>query len=70
MGKSLLKDAESMGYDLTKREDIDEFLKVYNKDKEKKFLQQDQVKIAGPGRNDPCPCGSGKKYKKCCGENR
>jgi SEC-C motif-containing protein len=27
------------------------------------------VKRAGPavGRNDPCPCGSGKKYKKCCG---
>ena len=22
-----------------------------------------------PGRNDPCPCGSGKKYKKCCGLN-
>ena len=22
----------------------------------------------GPGRNDPCPCGSGKKYKKCCGK--
>lgn len=22
-----------------------------------------------PGRNDPCPCGSGKKYKKCCGKN-
>lgn len=22
---------------------------------------------AGVGRNDPCPCGSGKKYKKCCG---
>ena len=21
------------------------------------------------GRNDPCPCGSGKKYKKCCGSN-
>lgn len=20
-------------------------------------------------RNDPCPCGSGKKYKKCCGKN-
>jgi uncharacterized protein YecA (UPF0149 family) len=19
------------------------------------------------GRNDPCPCGSGKKFKKCCG---
>ena len=22
-----------------------------------------------PSRNDPCPCGSGKKYKKCCGKN-
>ena len=26
-------------------------------------------KVAGKkvGRNDPCPCGSGKKYKHCCG---
>ena len=24
---------------------------------------------AEPGRNDACPCGSGKKYKKCCGAN-
>jgi hypothetical protein len=23
---------------------------------------------AAPGRNDPCPCGSGKKWKKCCGK--
>ncbi len=23
-----------------------------------------------PGRNDPCPCGSGKKYKHCCGRNK
>ena len=22
------------------------------------------------GRNDPCPCGSGKKYKKCCGQDK
>ena len=22
-----------------------------------------------PGRNEPCPCGSGKKYKNCCGAN-
>ncbi|MHC4758661.1 MAG: preprotein translocase subunit SecA [Planctomycetota bacterium] len=29
-----------------------------------------QIKIDAPkvGRNDPCPCGSGKKYKKCCGK--
>jgi len=27
------------------------------------------VAVKKPGRNDPCPCGSGKKYKKCCGRN-
>ncbi len=27
------------------------------------------VKPKKIGRNDPCPCGSGKKYKKCCGAN-
>ena len=28
--------------------------------------------VNGPkiGRNDPCPCGSGKKYKQCCGKNK
>ena len=34
---------------------------------------QKQPKTASPdgkiGRNDPCPCGSGKKYKNCCGRN-
>ncbi len=32
---------------------------------------QETVKHSGPviGRNDPCPCGSGKKYKKCHGKN-
>ncbi|OUU21431.1 MAG: preprotein translocase subunit SecA [Planctomycetia bacterium TMED53] len=28
-------------------------------------IRNDQPKV---GRNDPCPCGSGKKYKKCCGK--
>jgi preprotein translocase subunit SecA len=30
-----------------------------------------QIKLEHPkvGRNEPCPCGSGKKYKKCCGKN-
>ena len=27
------------------------------------------VVVKKVGRNDPCPCGSGKKYKKCCGQN-
>lgn len=28
-----------------------------------------KIDTANIGRNDPCPCGSGKKYKKCCGAN-
>ena len=41
----------------------------------RKELYKDQrssttvVKPPKIGRNDPCPCGSGKKYKKCCGRN-
>jgi uncharacterized protein YecA (UPF0149 family) len=31
-----------------------------------KTVRHDGPKV---GRNDPCPCGSGKKYKKCCGAN-
>jgi SEC-C motif len=26
--------------------------------------------VPGPGRNDPCPCGSGRKTKRCCGQQR
>jgi len=29
-----------------------------------------KVRKTGRGRNDLCPCGSGKKYKKCCGKPR
>lgn len=32
-----------------------------------KFVQAKSAKTVG--RNDPCPCGSGKKYKNCCGRN-
>jgi uncharacterized protein YecA (UPF0149 family) len=28
------------------------------------------IKEKEPGRNEPCPCGSGKKYKKCCGASK
>jgi uncharacterized protein len=31
--------------------------------------RRDQARVSSkvPGRNDPCPCGSGRKYKRCCG---
>ena len=36
---------------------------------DKKIARKPIVKAVKVGRNDPCPCGSGKKYKKCCGMN-
>ena len=45
-------------------------------EEQKKELYKEQKKSGtvakGPkiGRNDPCPCGSGKKYKHCCGRNK
>ena len=35
----------------------------------KEVKKQPVQKPKKPGRNDPCPCGSGLKYKKCCGRN-
>ncbi len=48
---------------------------------EQKIEREEAPKITGTnkdaevektkiGRNDPCPCGSGKKYKNCCGRNK
>lgn len=45
--------------DEEKRQEIE---KAYKKSKT-------VVKPPKIGRNDPCPCGSGKKYKNCCGRN-
>jgi len=36
----------------------------------KQRLSGTVIKEKTVGRNDPCPCGSGKKYKKCCGANK
>ena len=41
----------------------EELKKLYKEQKESGTIRKEK-KI---GRNDPCPCGSGKKYKKCCG---
>lgn len=40
-----------------------EIKKEYNKSKI--YINENPI-----GRNDPCPCGSGKKYKKCCGKDQ
>jgi preprotein translocase subunit SecA len=61
---------------------VDEIEEMFQR-KKKRELEQARMAGAGDmqtvqqvvrsgekiGRNDPCPCGSGKKYKKCCGAN-
>ena len=51
----------TIGLELDKPEDITD-LEI--------LLDTPKTKIAEKkvGRNEPCPCGSGKKYKKCCGK--
>ena len=46
--------------------------KIFSEEKLKELYREAKKAntiVKGPkiGRNDPCPCGSGKKYKKCCG---
>ncbi len=55
-------------YELEEWEDI--FDEEKRKEIRKEYMKSKTV-VKGEkiGRNDPCPCGSGKKYKKCCGKN-
>ena len=48
-----------LGIEPDKSEDISDLERLLNPPKP-------QVKNFDVGRNDPCHCGSGKKYKKCC----
>ena len=48
--------------------------KIFDEDKKKALYREAKkantvIKGKKVGRNDPCPCGSGKKYKFCCGKN-
>ena len=42
--------------------------KITTNDSEDKVEKKKPKKTKKVGRNDPCPCGSGKKYKNCCGK--
>ncbi len=54
---------------------LEEWNKIFDEDKQKELYKEQKssttiVKGAKIFPNDPCPCGSGKKYKKCCGAAR
>lgn len=46
---------------------LKEFRKLANEIIEERERPPEPVSAGSVGRNDPCPCGSGLKYKKCCG---
>jgi preprotein translocase subunit SecA len=45
-----------------------EVAKVSTNEDKSKTINRQPKKATKVGRNDPCPCGSGKKYKHCCGK--
>ncbi len=54
-------------YTLPEWDDI--FSEEKRKEIQKQWRLDKQAVSNKTGRNDPCPCGSGKKYKKCCGKD-
>ncbi len=56
---------ETSGFDVLPAEEIKNIAE--NRENENQNRQPVFNKNKNIGRNDPCPCGSGKKYKKCCG---
>ncbi len=51
----------TIGLEPDKPEDITDLERLFNPPKPKAAERK-------VGRNEPCPCGSGEKYKKCCGK--
>ena len=54
---------------------LPEWDEIYDEETRKQLYKEQMssttvVKAAKVYPNDPCPCGSGKKYKKCCGKNK
>ena len=55
--------------------ELEEWNDIFDEETRKKLYKEQKssttiVKEAKIYPNDPCPCGSGKKYKKCCGKNK
>ncbi len=53
--------------------ELPQWREIYSEEELKKFYKEQKEsttirKEKKIGRNEPCPCGSGKKYKKCCGK--
>ncbi len=67
MAKAFLSAAQEKGVDISDKDAMDRFLLDYNESLKTGIEPADNPHSTKAGRNEPCPCGSGKKYKKCCG---
>ena len=75
MGKSFAMAALDAGFDITKEDELRRAMNAYNSAAITGGSNNParQARLPGRkkiGRNDPCPCGSGKKFKRCCGSNK
>jgi hypothetical protein len=79
MAKAMFMRGQAAGYDMTTEAGLAAFMMDYNRslsarpkpasspnDYDPLLVTKPIVREQHVGRNDPCPCGSGKKYKKCC----
>lgn len=76
---SLAYDKEKLYYNMVEAKaewlyELEEWDALLTPERRKELFREQKasgtvVKDKKVGRNDPCPCGSGKKYKKCCGVN-
>jgi len=77
--KAMMTMMQRDGVDMTDKKAVDRWIADYNRGREMSMmgLGETDEPPEGPirnlepktSRNAPCPCGSGKKYKKCCGAN-
>ena len=69
LGHAFLRIAKKMLEDANYQRKIKKDYKIFKASLRKKKSRQEETSPLRKkiGRNDPCPCGSGKKYKMCCG---
>lgn len=76
MAKTMFMNAKKAGVDIENEDELKKFMYLFNQQQLANTKKADTIiSLPAPnpkrekiGRNDRCPCGSGNKYKKCCGK--
>ncbi len=71
VAKTVAMMAMESGVDVTDEQEMNAFITSLNLKQALELPSDGELKFEhSAGRNDPCPCGSGKKYIKCCGQRK